>query len=150
MMTYNVISARPINSGIKVEPNRVDVSGTLYCNDALVSSSDRNIKNTISAPTEKFSILFDSLTPCKYNNGTSGRLHFGFIAQEVDDAMSTANIDRNDFAALCISNQGTDNEHWGLRYGEFVALNTWQIQKAKKRITELENKVAELEALIKE
>jgi uncharacterized protein YigA (DUF484 family) len=30
-----------------------------------------------------------------------------------------------------------------------VSLNTWQIQKAKVRITELEEKVAQLEALIK-
>mgnify|MGYP003530533692 FL=1 len=35
-----------------------------------------------------------------------------------------------------------------LRYDEFVALNTWQVQKAKARISEVEERVAELKAAI--
>ena len=85
----------------------------------------------------------------KYNNGKSDRLHTGFIAQEIKSALDIANIDTKDFAGLVIFDQGTEIEEWALRYEEFIALNTWQIQKAKARITELEEKVAELEALIK-
>jgi hypothetical protein len=42
-----------------------------------------------------------------------------------------------------------EEEYYSIRHEEFVALNTWQIQKAKARITELEERVAELETLIK-
>ena len=58
--------------------------------------------------------------------------------------MDIAGLTTQDFAALCISDEGTDNETWRLRYSEFVALNTWQIQKLKQRIAELETKLAAL------
>ena len=77
----------------------------------------------------------------KYNDGTSGRLHSGFIAQEVDEAATAAGISRAEFAAVCISEIGTERESWGLRYEEFVALNTYEIQKLKARIAELEAKI---------
>ena len=94
--------------------------------------------------------MFDNLKPVtyKYNDGTSDRLHTGFIAQEVNEALNIAKIDTKDFAGLVVENLDTGDELWSLRYGEFVALNTWQIQKAKSRISELEEKVAKLEALI--
>jgi cytochrome oxidase assembly protein ShyY1 len=38
----------------------------------------------------------------------------------------------------------------GLRYAEFVSLNTWQIQKLKARTAELEVKVTELETKLNE
>ena len=104
-------------------------------------SSDRNKKNSITEFGEAYGVLFDNLLPClfKYNDGTSDRLHSGFIAQEVKDAMDTAGIPTSDFAALCIANAGKDTEEWSLRYEEFVALNTYEIQKLKKRLSELES-----------
>jgi cell division protein FtsB len=35
---------------------------------------------------------------------------------------------------------------YGLRYGEFISLNTWQIQKLKPRVSSLEERVTALEA----
>lgn len=114
-------------------------------------SSDINKKHSIENINSKYEDMFDNLNPItyKYNEGTSGRLHTGFIAQEVKDALDISNINTTDFAGLIIDNQNTDEESWYLRYEEFIALNTWQIQKAKARITELEEKVAQLEALTK-
>lgn len=37
-----------------------------------------------------------------------------------------------------------DEPVWILRRDEFVALNTWQIQKLKTRVTELENEIKEI------
>ena len=37
-----------------------------------------------------------------------------------------------------------DEGQWYLRRDEFIALNTWQIQKLKARVTELENEIKEL------
>ena len=87
--------------------------------------------------------MFDSLRPrlYKYNDGTSGRIHTGFIAQEVESAALSSGITREDFAALCISDEGTKDEAWGLRYEEFIALNTYEIQKLKKRLSELEKTI---------
>lgn len=129
-----------------------ELTGTWrYSGSMAAFTSDINKKNTITTISENYSTLFDNLHPVtyKYNDGTSDRLHTGFIAQEVQDALDNANIDSKDFAGLVIFNQGTEKEEWTLRYGEFIALNTWQIQKAKTRITELEEKVEKLEALIK-
>lgn len=39
---------------------------------------------------------------------------------------------------------GLDEPVWILRRDEFVALNTWQIQKLKTRVTELENEIKEI------
>ena len=85
--------------------------------------------------------MFDSLRPrlYKYNDGTSGRIHTGFIAQEVESAALNSGITREEFAAICVSEEGKEREAWGLRYEEFIALNTYEIQKLKKRLSELES-----------
>ena len=85
----------------------------------------------------------------KYIDGPSDRYHTGFIAQEVVTALVDSGLDTQQFAGVMLKKPGTEDECWHLRRDEFVALNTWQIQKAKARITELEERVAELERLIK-
>lgn len=124
------------------------VIGTLYTQSGTVEKSDKNAKNTISLIESQYNNVYDNLEPVtfKYNNGTSDRLHFGFIAQQIGEVLSQNNIDTKDFAPLCISNPDTENEQWGVRYTEFVALNTWQIQKLKARVADLE---AKLDALTK-
>ncbi len=124
--------------------------GSWYSDSSITVDSDRNLKNTIQPLSEEYSLFFDKLTPVtyKYNNGTSNRLHTGFIAQEVKDALFQVNIPTSDFAGLVVENPDTDEESWGLRYNEFVSLNTWQIQKLKSRVTKLENTVAELKTQI--
>ena len=120
--------------------NNLYITGNWTGSSAGSISSDRNKKNSITEFGEAYGVLFDNLLPClfKYNDGTSDRLHSGFIAQEVKDAMDAAGIPTSDFAALCIANAGKDTEEWSLRYEEFVALNTYEIQKLKKRLSELE------------
>lgn len=115
-------------------------ASTIRSNVAITVSSDRNAKNGITDISEKYSEMFDALIPrlYKYNDGTSGRLHTGFVAQEVEEAAIGAGISREEFAALCITDEGKEGESWGLRYEEFIALNTYEIQKLKKRLSELE------------
>jgi hypothetical protein len=38
----------------------------------------------------------------------------------------------------------TEEKKWYLRRDEFIALNTWQIQKLKTRVSELETELAEI------
>lgn len=104
------------------------------------TNSDKNLKNNIESLSEKYSVFFDHLKPVtfKYNDGTSGRNHIGFISQEVQEALDKALIDSKDFAGVVILNRGTKDETWTLRYDEFIALNTYEIQKLKARVAELE------------
>ena len=108
--------------------------------------SDRNVKNSIS-DIDDYDVVFDNLKPCryKYNHGTSDRYHTGFIAQEVVSAVESAGLTTQDFAAVIHLEQPDENGcEWLLRRDEFVALNTWQIQKLKKRVAELEAKLESL------
>lgn len=123
-------------------------SSLKYWTDII--SSDQTLKDNINSFSEKYNTFYDDLKPCFFNynlvaqNGDPNLIHFGFVAQEVIDAQKTNNIDNS---ALVSTNS---DGYYGLYYTEFIALNTWQIQKAKARITELENKVAELEEKLKE
>lgn len=102
--------------------------------------SDRNVKNTINDLDARYSALFDRLRPVtyKYNDGTSGRLHVGFIAQEVRDALEDAGISSQDFAAYCAEEQEDGTSRHVLRYMEFIPLCVGEIQKLKARVKELE------------
>ena len=76
----------------------------------------------------------------KYNDGTSDRYHTGFIAQDVQSAIETTNLTTQDFGAFVTFEADTENEneYSGLRYDEFTAINTWEIQKLKQRVAQLE------------
>ncbi len=131
------------------------LSGTWsYTNGSSGSLSDKSHKNSIELldDIDKFDTLFNKLKPIryKYNAGTSNRYHIGYIAQEVESAISQSQLTEKD-AALVIDIPDHDKDGnllesstKYLRYEEFIALNTWQIQKSKARIAELENTVAEL------
>ena len=136
--------------GIQIFSNGViNVRGTSATGSPDIS--DKRKKHLIERLDGKYEVLFDNLTPVKYkyNDGTSDRYHTGFIAQEIEEALYTAGLTTQEFAGLTIQSPGTEDELYGLRYSEFIALNTSEIQKLKARTIELENKVAELEALIK-
>ncbi|MCI6366891.1 MAG: tail fiber domain-containing protein [Spirochaetia bacterium] len=131
------------NARIKLASTKGEIYGSWTLNGASIStSSDRNAKNSISYLSDNYSTLFDSLIPVtyKYNNGQSNRTHTGFIAQDVESAIYNANLTTQDFAAF-VKNE---NGEYFLRYEEFVALNTSEIQKLKRRILALENKIKEL------
>jgi hypothetical protein len=134
----------------------VDANKTIWANIVAAgaahpaSGSDFRIKKNIEQYDLRYEQLFDSLQPCRYKyiNGTSDRYHTGFIAQEVVDSLDNAGLTTQDFAAVMLEDPGEDGECWHLRRDEFVALNTWQIQKLKSRVSELEDKIAKLESLI--
>lgn len=118
----------------------------------IAASSDKNYKNSIKNISNKYEILFNNLKPSlyKYNNGTSNRYHTGFIAQDVENAITLAGLTTQDFAGLVIDKQINENTNqeetqYYLRYEEFIALNTLEIQKLKEKIKILENKISEMQ-----
>ena len=122
-------------------PHNLYITGTWTGSSSGSISSDRNKKNSIALLDNRYGSLFDRLIPrvFKYNDGTSNRLHSGFVAQEVADAMAKSGVERTEFAALCITNEGQQAEEWSLRYDEFIALCVDQIQKLKARVAQLES-----------
>lgn len=111
------------------------------------TGSDRKIKKEIEDISVNYEKLFDMLHPqrFKYKNGDSGRYHIGFIAQDVEMAIIESDLTNGDFAGLCISDpENSSSSSYTLRYEEFIALNTSQIQKLKSRVSELEKQIKEL------
>ena len=129
-----------------------DLSGTWTLNSATILTSDKNLKNSIETLSDNYDMFFDKIQPVryKYNDGTSNRYHTGFIAQDVESAILDAGLSTNEAALFVRSDTWKNKEtgeietRCGLRYSEFVSLNTWQIQKLKARIKEIEDKVAAL------
>ena len=113
------------------------LGSTWKSSSSITVSSDRNIKNSIADMPTAYSAVFDKLRPVifKYNKGTGGRFHTGFIAQEVADAVTSSGLTLEDFAAVCAPY--ADDDVWGIRYEEIISLNTWEIQKLKAEIAAL-------------
>ena len=54
--------------------------------------------------------------------------------------------DGNEIEQVVKDSKGNIEYTYGLRYGEFIALNTHMIQKLYKRIEELENRIEEMKS----
>ena len=124
----------------------------VYAITGNINLSDRNYKQDIYSFDNKYDIFYDNLLPIhyKFTNGTSGRIHSGFISQDVLSALTTANLTPLDFAGYCYDQCDDGTEVYSLRYDEFIALNTWQIQKLKSRVSELEQRITQLESQLQQ
>ncbi len=120
------------------------LSGTWVNDSGSAITSDRTLKHDIEDLEDAYSTFFDKLKPIKYkyNNGTSNRFHTGFIAQDVEVAIKEAGLSTDDFAGYLLIHDLDDKKneitYLALRYSEFVALCVNEIQKLKKRISNLE------------
>lgn len=111
------------------------------------SSSDLRLKNSIEDLSSSlyYQNFFDNLKPKSFKyNKEDKNIHIGFIAQEVNQALKDNNLNVQDFAFSKLVGKPGEEAYWTLRYEEFIALNTWQIQKLKQRVTELENEIKEI------
>ena len=120
------------------------MEGTWTSESEITVTSDREAKHDIESLPDGYGSIFDALRPVrfKYNDGTSDRYHTGFIAQEVAEAAEGAGVGLDSFAAVCRANPGTEDERWGIRYGELIALCVQQIQQTKARVSALEERTA--------
>lgn len=97
-------------------------------------TSDRRHKNSIEELPEAYEHMLDKLTPVRYRyNGKGDRYHVGFIAQDVDEALTAAGLSREDFGGFV--EIGGD---LGLAYDEFIGLLLAKIRRLEKRIEALE------------
>ena len=98
-------------------------------------SDKRKKKNIKDLAIDKAKSFLMALKPraFKFKDGTSGRYHHGFIAQEVKEAMG------GDDWGLYVENK--DMDFIGLRYDEIIADLVKVVQDQEKRIQELERKM---------
>lgn len=139
------------NGGVRMTAGDNDIyvtSNGCYSSLEFTRGSDRRIKNSITYDMDKYSTFFLGLKPTPYrmNNGTSGRFHLGFVAQDVEMALLDSGMSTNDFAGFVRSSglndvHGEYEDQCYLRYENFIALNTFMIQKLYRRIEELESKL---------
>lgn len=112
---------------------------TVYLKDtSTVVTSDRNAKNSVEALPDQYEAFVDGLQPVrfKYNEGRSGRYHVGYIAQDVEQALTDAGLKTTDFAGFV--NVESMNE-LGLAYDEFIALLHLKIKRLEARLAVLEH-----------
>lgn len=108
--------------------------------DSTVQPSDKRLKRGISGHYVDDDVLFDWLMPQSYVLNSDNKLHFGFIAQDVETQFMHAGIDSDGI----VIKPHQDNEYYALSYNDFIAMNTAQIQKLKYRVSELEEQIREL------
>ena len=125
----------------------------VYSASPVINTSDIREKQNVKYDLDAFDNFFFNLKPTQYQfvNNSSNRYHVGFISQDVEQALTSNGLTSLDFAGFIKSpiyeEDGTTikDYSYGLRYGEFIALNTHMIQKLYQRISELESKIIELQ-----
>lgn len=119
--------------------------------------SDERLKEGFTQ-LELYDDFFNLIEPCAFQmkNGSSGRYHIGYKAQQIEAALIKSGLTANDFAGFIKMPYSVDEDdpertklyssvgicpgdaEYGLIYTEFTALNTYQIQKCNNRLSELE------------
>ena len=124
-------------------------------------TSDENLKD-IYEIDDKYLEFFKNLKPITYIYKNVGhRNHMGFGARQVEESLIKAGLSTEEFAGvlkdeditISADEMGSDedvhfDELYSLRYEEFIALNTYMIQKQAKQIEEQNNLIADLKARI--
>ena len=131
----------------------------IYSNSNLNVSSDLKVKKDIVEIDDRYIELFDLVQPYAYKfiDGTSGRVHTGFISQHVEEAMEKVGLTAEELAFFCkdimtepvydedgnfvedkelIDEDGNPVYYYSLRYGEYVAIMTEKIKRMEQKHAE--------------
>lgn len=116
---------------------------SVYATNGTIQTSDRNYKHDIETIPDKYITMFDNLVPRRFkmNEGSSGRYHIGYIAQEVEEAMSKAGIDSLEFGGFVRGDDGEGKEICMLRYDEFDAIRDAKIKQLEARLAAIEERI---------
>lgn len=142
----------------------------LFAATSTISTSDRRLKKDITPLSDKAFEFIGMVKPVSYKfiDGESGRDHFGFIAQDVEETLKELGFDFGGFIKApkivdVIDDEGDkvgertiEGEYeYMLRYEEFIAPLYLGVQKLidqnkaqEQRINDLEARIARLEKLI--
>jgi hypothetical protein len=137
-----------------------------YSSGGWKTTSDRRKKKDFRKLLEddRFERFFELLQPMKYRLiENDDKMHMGFVAQDVEQAMTDCGISENEFYGLehavfsekdfesneewekFLEQNGGANDMYTLCYQEFIALNTAMIQKLQDRCNDFERRLSALE-----
>lgn len=137
-----------------------------YSSGGWKTTSDRRKKKDFRKLLEddRFERFFVLLQPMEYRLiENDEKMHMGFVAQDVEQAMTDCGISENEFYGLehavfsekdfesneewekFLEQNGGENDMYTLCYQEFIALNTVMIQKLQNRCNDFERRLSALE-----
>lgn len=137
-----------------------------YSSGGWKTTSDRRKKKDFRKLLEddRFERFFELLQPMEYRLiENDEKMHIGFVAQDVEQAMTDCGISENEFYGLehavfsekdfesneewknFLERNGGANDMYTLCYQEFIALNTAMIQKLQNRCNDFERRLSVLE-----
>lgn len=137
-----------------------------YSSGGWKTTSDRRKKKDFRKLLEddRFERFFELLQPMEYRLiENDKKMHIGFVAQDVEQAMTDCDISENEFYGLehavfsekdfesneewknFLEQNGGTNDMYTLCYQEFIALNTAMIQKLQNRCNDFERRLSVLE-----
>lgn len=137
-----------------------------YSSGGWKTTSDRRKKKDFRKLLEddRFVRFFELLQPMEYRLiENDEKMHIGFVAQDVEQAMTDCDISENEFYGLehavfsekdfesneewekFLEQNGGANDMYTLCYQEFIALNTAMIQKLQSRCNDFEQRLSALE-----
>lgn len=137
-----------------------------YSSGGWKTTSDRRKKKDFRKLLEddRFERFFELLQPMEYRLiENDEKMHMGFVAQDVEQAMTDCDISENEFYGLehavfsekdfesneewekFLEQNGGENDMYTLCYQEFIALNTVMIQKLQNRCNDFERRLSALE-----
>ena len=140
----------PVNSGVFSIGDATFKWSTVYATTGAIQTSDRNSKHDIETLPEKYVQFVLWLAPKRFklNDGTSGRYHVGFIAQDVEEGMALFGIDSLEFGGWVKDVDADGNDIYMLRYEEFIAIILAAVQAQQQVINDHEERLKKLEAMM--
>lgn len=178
--TAHFLQGIGINDNVQISGhgNLIPSSSSIYCGttenpfsggystSGWKTTSDRRKKKDFRKLLEddRFERFFELLQPMEYRLiENDEKMHIGFVAQDVEQAMTDCDISENEFYGLehavfsekdfqsneewkkFLKQNGDANDMYTLCYQEFIALNTAMIQKLQNRCRDFERRLSALE-----
>lgn len=116
--------------------------------ESQISTMSLNSEHSNANPVDIHSELFDRLQPVQYKMvNDDQRIRFGFVAQDVVDAMKELGIREDELDLVHHDQRVTENGYndtYGMVYTNLIALITHELQLEKQRRSNLELEVADL------
>ncbi|MEQ3230721.1 phage tail spike protein [Fusicatenibacter saccharivorans] len=116
--------------------------------ESQIATMSLDSEHSNANPVDIHSELFDRLQPVQYKMvNDDQRIRFGFVAQDVVDAMKELGIREDELDLVHHDQRVTENGYndtYGMVYTNLIALVTHELQLEKQRRSNLEIEVADL------
>ena len=128
------------SSAIQLSSTSIYLNGDTYLNGTKLEGSDRNLKENIKYLDSNADYLnvFNYLKPVEFNYKNNNLTQFGFIAQDILEALPLLNETKQ--YSLAVKNNG----YYAVDYNSIIALNTLQIKYLTNKLSQLETAYNEL------